>query len=562
MGVSDPTRDHEPSPLAGPAPPPHLGDGSFVGGTGESGFLPIQDPPEGVWLVDRGDLPKAPESGGLVRSRLFAATWILTLAIASFFARSFYIANPPAQGAQAAILVFLMGCLALLWSPAKLSRRQLRAVELLLFGLLTVFLAVYQAAGAIRYLGAGRHEEIPELLRSSVLYTMALMLTYGMLIPNTWQRAARVIVPMALGPSLVNLWLAWQHPRTFEGHWSESRHGVTYFSDDILMLSIGCILAIYGTHIIHSLRKEAFEARRMGQYTLSRRIASGGMGEVFLAEHQFLKRPCAVKLIRPDRAINERELLRFAREVRAMARLSHWNTVEVYDYGRTADGEFYYVMEYLRGLSLLDLVTKYGPLPPGRVIYLIRQACDALTEAHNAGMIHRDLKPANIFAARRGGRFDVTKLLDFGLVTPAADVDAAELSAEDKVTGSPLFMSPEQASGDRRPDARSDLYSLGAVAYYLLTGHPPFEGQTALRVMTAHARDPVQPPSRLRPDIPADLELVVLRCLAKRPAERFPAAEALEAALAACGSAAEWDFRKAAEWWLSHTSAGEDSSFH
>ena len=202
------------------------------------------------------------------------------------------------------------------------------------------------------------------------------------------------------------------------------------------------------------------------------------MGEVYLAEHQLLKRPCAIKLIRPDRAGDPRALARFEREVRTTARLSHPNTVEIYDYGRTEDGTFYYVMEYLSGLSLADLVERHGPLPPGRAIYLLRQACGALAEAHAAGLVHRDLKPANIFAARRGGLHDVAKLLDFGLVLPTAEPVAPPSSAGTAtIAGSPLYMAPEQATGDARPDARSDLYGLGAVAYYLLTGRAPFEGR-------------------------------------------------------------------------------------
>ena len=263
------------------------------------------------------------------------------------------------------------------------------------------------------------------------------------------------------------------------------------------------------------------------------------MGEVYLAEHQLLKRPCAVKLIRPGDATDPRALERFEREVRLTATLSHPNTVEIYDYGRAEDGTYYYVMEYLPGLSLAELVERHGPLPPGRVVYLLRQVCGALREAHAAGLIHRDIKPSNIFAARRGGMDDVAKLLDFGLVLPAATVRAAHLSGEGQILGTPLFMSPEQATGGRELDERSDIYSLGAVAYYLLTGRPPFDGEDGIAVMIAHARDPVVPPSRVRAGIPEDLERVVLRCLAKDPAERFPDAESLERALARCACAAE-----------------------
>jgi serine/threonine-protein kinase len=225
--------------------------------------------------------------------------------------------------------------------------------------------------------------------------------------------------------------------------------------------------------------------------------------------------------------------------------------VEIYDYGRTDDGTFYYVMELLNGLSLADLVVRHGPLPPGRAIFLLRQVCSALSEAHTAGLVHRDLKPANIFAARRGHLHDFVKLLDFGLVLPPPEASTAEPSSEGRVAGSPHYMAPEQATGDARPDARTDLYGLGAVAYFLLTGRPPFSASTVMAAMIAVARDPVEPPSRFRPGLPADLECVVLRCLAKAPADRYPDADILDRELAACASANEWDFARAADWWRS-----------
>ena len=284
------------------------------------------------------------------------------------------------------------------------------------------------------------------------------------------------------------------------------------------------------------------------------------MGEVYLAEHQLLKRPCALKLIRTDDATDPRALARFESEVRLTATLSHPNTVEIYDYGRAEDGTYYYVMEYLPGLSLAELVESYGPLPPARVVYLLRQVCGALREAHAAGLIHRDIKPSNIIAARRGGMDDVAKLLDFGLVRPAATVRAAHVSAEGQILGTPLFMSPEQAKGSQELDERSDIYSLGAVAYYLLTGRPPFEGEDGIAVLIAHARDPVVPPSRIRPGIPKDLERVVLLCLAKDAAERYTDAASLERALGACACAGNWDQDQAARWWRDYGRAPAKSA--
>ena len=206
-------------------------------------------------------------------------------------------------------------------------------------------------------------------------------------------------------------------------------------------------------------------------------------------------------------------------------------------------------MEYLTGLTLSDLVTKFGPLPPGRVNYLLRQVCGGLSQAHNLGIIHRDLKPGNIFIANRGGETDVAKILDFGLVKFTGESPPAALTSVNLVSGTPLYMAPEQATGRRDLDGRADLYALGAVAYFALTGRPPFEGESAFEVMISHARDSAVPPSNLRPEIPSDLEAVCLRCLAKSPEERYPNAKALCEALSACKCATEWGPNRADAWW-------------
>ena len=275
--------------------------------------------------------------------------------------------------------------------------------------------------------------------------------------------------------------------------------------------------------------------------------------QVYLAEHQLLKRPCAIKLIRPEKAGDPRALARFEREVRATARLSHWNTVEIFDYGHAQDGTFYYVMEFLPGMNLAQIVKSHGPMPAERIVHLLRQTCEGLREAHRAGLIHRDIKPGNIFAAERGGLHDVAKLLDFGLVKPVATEDALELTTDGAIAGSPLYMSPEQALGDERPDARSDVYSLGAVAYYLATGHAPFEADKPLKVIFAHQHEAVVPPTQHVPDLPADLEQVILRCLEKAPENRFPNAEELAHALADLESADRWGEDEAARWWREQT---------
>lgn len=272
------------------------------------------------------------------------------------------------------------------------------------------------------------------------------------------------------------------------------------------------------------------------------------MGEVWLAEHQMMKRPCAVKIIRPEKAGDPQVLARFEREVRATAKLSHWNTVDIYDYGRTPDGTFYYVMEFLPGHNLGELVNGHGPLPASRLVYLMRQLCDALTEAHGHGLVHRDIKPANIFCAYRGGIFDVAKLLDFGLAKPLTDAQNAGLTQEGSITGSPLFMSPEQASSEE-VDGRSDIYSLGAVMYFMATGKPPFAYENPLKVMIAHASEDPEPPRYVNADVPAELEEIILRSLEKRAADRFQTVAELREALDQIPLESEWNSKLAAEWW-------------
>jgi eukaryotic-like serine/threonine-protein kinase len=223
--------------------------------------------------------------------------------------------------------------------------------------------------------------------------------------------------------------------------------------------------------------------------------------------------------------------------------------VEIFDYGYTNDGTFYYVMELLPGMSLEDLVERHGPLPPERVVHFLSQVCNALREAHAMGLVHRDIKPANIFASQRGGIWDVAKLLDFGLVKErrASNQDGARRKGA--FSGTPSYMAPEQAKSYDEVDARSDIYSLGAVAYYLLTGQPPFTNENALALLKAHAMQPVTPPSTRNPAVPDDLERIVLRCLAKRREDRFQDANRLGVALEMCQCSGNWTMSRANSWW-------------
>jgi serine/threonine-protein kinase len=456
--------------------------------------------------------------------------------------------------ADVLVMMALVALTAMLWIPWQIPLRVLKALELGMIGVLAGHFAFVEYRMMLEFSLRGETMMAERTLRSVVLLTSALILTYGLYVPKSWRRAAVVVVPLALLPFAPLPVLALRHPAAMawlgKGAGSSTTPQALLFTYDALILIILAVSATLGARTISRLRREAAEARQIGQYHLRDRIGAGGMGEVYLAEHRFLKRPCAVKLIRPDAMADPKAQARFEREVQMTASLSHPNIVDVYDYGRAEDGTYYYVMEYLPGLNLEDLVQQYGPLPPARLVYLLRQVCQALGVAHAAGLIHRDLKPSNIIAARRSGRDDVAKLLDFGLVRPREGSTSAQLTGEGKTLGTPLYMAPEQVMiGGGVANERSDLYALGAVAYYLLTGRPPFDGEDGLAVMLAHARDPVVPPSRERPDVPEDLERVVLRCLAKDPAERFPDAESLDEALGACACAGEWDQERASRWW-------------
>jgi len=329
-----------------------------------------------------------------------------------------------------------------------------------------------------------------------------------------------------------------------------------------IWMPIAVGLAVYGAHQAGLLRAQAYAARRFGQYRLTRKLGGGGMGEVYLAEHLLLRRPSVVKVIRPDRARDTALLRRFEREVKILATLTHWNTVEVFDYGHTSDGTFYYVMEYLPGLDLDDLVTRHGPVPAGRAVHLLRQVCAALREAHASELIHRDIKPGNVMVCRRGCVADVVKLLDFGLVHAApgegesGSDPTAKITREGMVLGTPWFMSPEQAAG-KPCDGRSDIYSLGVTGYFLLTGRPPFEGGT-MEVIAAHLITPPPSPTEHKPDVPADLAAVILRCLAKKPEDRFATVTDLDAALGACQCADAWKVAHAVEWWELYDPSAKD----
>ncbi len=372
----------------------------------------------------------------------------------------------------------------------------------------------------------------------------AVIVAYGVLIPSSIRHSLLRTLALAIGAFIPEMVV-------FPGTIGLSGGAPIFLATKAVLIGAMSALAIYGAYRIDVLSKDAQEARQLGQYRLRRLLGKGGMGEVHLADHQFLRRACAVKLIHPEQAGNEATLARFEREVRAAAKLTHPNTIQIYDYGRAEDGTFYYAMEYLPGISLQELVDRHGPLPPARAVRVLCQICGALREAHGHDLVHRDLKPANVMLCERGGRYDVAKLLDYGLVITNTTAEAeAKLTQAGMVLGTPAFMSPEQCGVDSDVNASSDIYSLGAVAYFLLAGRAPFAGRTPLQMLAAHLYEKPKPLREIRDDIPGELEEVIVRCLQKAPADRYPDVGAVEAALSGCAIAA-WTDSDASSWWSS-----------
>jgi serine/threonine protein kinase len=304
------------------------------------------------------------------------------------------------------------------------------------------------------------------------------------------------------------------------------------------------------------LGEAELKLKQLGQYTLEEKIGEGGMGVVYRARHALLRRDTAVKLLLPDRA-DAAAIARFEKEVRLTCQLTHPNTIQVYDYGHTPDGIFYYAMEYLRGLNLHDLVARYGPQPEGRVIHILAQVCDSLAEAHALGLIHRDIKPGNIFLCHRGGVADCVKVLDFGLVREfrGADPEPANLPADNVIEGTPWFTPPEAITGAANIDPRSDLYSLGALGYYLLTGKYIFDAESIAEIHEKQLTLPPIPPSqRTNQPISSAMEKLLLRCLEKDADARPQSANELRNLLLATPAAADWTPALRAAWWQTYDS--------
>ena len=337
------------------------------------------------------------------------------------------------------------------------------------------------------------------------------------------------------------------------GSWSNV---IVMHYPDYLLVGVAVVIS----RVVTKLGQQVTKAREMGSYQLVTLLGKGGMGEVWRARHHMLARDAAIKLIQPDvlsRSGGNAVLIRrrFEQEARTTALLRSPHTVELYDFGVTKDGVFYYVMELLDGIDLETLVKKCGPQPPARVVSILRQVCRSLADAHSHGMIHRDIKPTNIFLCRMGNEYDFAKVLDFGLVK-VLDENETQITVEGATTGTPAYMAPEIALGSSPVDGRTDLYGLGCVAYWLITGNLVFEEKGGTAMMLAHLQKiPVAPSKRSEIMVPAGLDRAIMMCLAKEPAQRPAGADVLARMLERCDDVGSWTPEDAERWWRTHMTA-------
>jgi serine/threonine protein kinase len=365
-----------------------------------------------------------------------------------------------------------------------------------------------------------------------------------------------------LGPQLFNVY-KWEAAREF---WA-GRSGQDGFGPTLFINSLGIVIltlvSMAISRTLYNFSKTSHQVQRLGSYEVLEEIGRGGMGRVLKARHHMICRPAAVKLLEAPVGEAGLAMSRFEREVHLSAHLNHPNTIQIYDFGRTADNRFFYAMEYLSGLDLERMVERFGPLPASRIVFILRQVVGSLNEAHNKGIVHRDIKPSNIFLTSRGGLCDFVKVLDFGLAKQVSTAGAhASVTKTGMVFGTPRYIAPEALYGTDGIDARSDLYNLGGVAYWLLTGRPPFDTDSSVDLIIDHVKNPPPAPSTVsETPIPSELEALVMRLLAKKPDERYQSAAELDAALVALPTPEPWDWESAKDWWNLHGLIEDEACF-
>ena len=473
------------------------------------------------------------------RLRIFSKMMFWPFCVLVLFLYALYAVHPRIKPPRSDIVhvAALIGlvCMAALWYFALVRSKV--SVEVL-YG---IDLAYAIVIGVIFGMSAYFSSELNGAIYSALIWHTYAVFSRAIIVPSSTRRTLIVTtiscVPLLISAAAIITW----HPE----------HAVlppaSFFLGAVTFITVEILLATAGSRVVYGLRRQVSEAKQLGQYTLDEKIGEGGMGAVYRARHAMLRRPTAVKLLPPDKYGVE-AVRRFEREVHHMSRLTHPNTVAIFDYGRSPDGVFYYAMEYLDGIDLERLVKRDGPQPAPRVIRILAQICGALDEAHGMGLTHRDIKPANVILCVRGGTADVAKVVDFGLVKELTR-DSEETGTK-LIAGTPYYLAPEAVTDPDKVGPASDLYSLGAVGYYLLTGQRVFDGKTSVEVCVQHAStEPVPPSERTGNKIPSDLEDLIMACLSKDPAERPVSARALRLALDALPAAAQWDETAAMVWW-------------
>jgi len=454
------------------------------------------------------------------------------------------------------------------------SRRFVRAVEsasMMGSAVAIALMGRYMAPQALRFSAEGEGYDLAALEPKAnalmaglqleqILVALMLGLAFGYvlraaLVPSTVRRTVWITVLAAV--PLFALYVFDWVPLAVDRSLREAigtYQIVSLVINILIWWTLVTIVCVAISRIIHNLHREIRQATRLGQYTLEQKLGEGGMGMVYRASHAMMRRPTAVKLLLLEKA-GEASLARFELEVQQTARLTHPNTITIYDYGRTPDGVFYYAMELLDGATLEAVVERDGPQPPGRVLRVMKMVAGGLAEAHGIGIIHRDIKPANIFLCRQGGELDIAKVLDFGLVKVVEEPKDASVTHDGVVSGTPQYLAPEALTDPDTVDARSDLYALGAVGYFLLTGEQVFTGNI-VEIFGHHLHtEPTPPSERLGRELPAELEAVVMQCLAKKPDDRPQSASEIRERLAACRDTPRWRQADARTWWKEHGEA-------
>lgn len=515
----------------------------------ESGDKPSQDDffgipdskqvtnPDLVARIVDGKLATVPTSESLLHSRLkfFSLAVLVSLAYLSILAWvnpvtkvGLFLGSPWLLWINGICLALCTVISVLLWSRSRIHLTSLRILELILFGSILAELScgiisdLFFDRELSRPITEGEHS-LFHYASSWSLPFFALIVAYGTLIPSSWLRCTVVVVVIAVVPIAVCTVAA------IALHEFSMSFFQSFFLQMLIWMASACLIAIFGVRRLEETQDRFSKSGKLGAYQLIRQIATGGMGQVFLAEHRLLRRKCAVKLMHSKWSSDINLLTRFEREVQVLAGISHPNVVQVYDFGFTNDGVFYYVMEFLEGMDFKKSVELNGPYTYIETVETLIQLADALSVIHNGGIVHRDLKPGNVFAAKSGGNV-TAKILDFGLLKFESDLGGdAQLTEAGAIIGTPAYMSPEQAVG-KDVDHRTDIYSLGAIGYFLLTGRDVFERSTSVETLNDHIKTA---PNLAIPegDNPSVLEPVLLRCLAKDRRCRFQSAQELSEAL-------------------------------